>query len=82
MQRPGLVQIVTLKIHPLLRLRPGPLLLGPLIPASLPGGSHDPDSAIVEIYPTLNSTPANLLENVISPIPKTSAKAAVKTRGR
>ncbi|KAK9710002.1 hypothetical protein QE152_g26263 [Popillia japonica] len=46
----------------------------------LPGYSHDPDTATVEIDPTLDPTPGKLLENVISPIPKTNAKAVVKTR--
>ncbi|KAF5291114.1 hypothetical protein FQA39_LY14356 [Lamprigera yunnana] len=48
----------------------------------LPGCSHDPDTSSVEIKPTLDPTPGKLLDNVISPIPKTSAKAVVNTRGR
>ncbi|CAG9822249.1 unnamed protein product [Phaedon cochleariae] len=43
-----------------------------------PGCSHDPDTATVETDPT----PGKLLDNVISPVPGTSAKAVVKTRGR
>ncbi|KAI4468358.1 zinc finger fyve/phd-type [Holotrichia oblita] len=48
------------------------------ISSPLPGCSHDPANATVDINPS----PEKLLENVISPIPKTSAKAVVKTRGR
>ncbi|KAI4467021.1 hypothetical protein MML48_2g00012220 [Holotrichia oblita] len=48
------------------------------ISSPLPGCSHDPVTATVDI----DATPEKLLENVISPISKTSAKALVKTRGR
>lgn len=46
----------------------------------LAGCSHDPDTPTDD--PTLDPTPGKLLDTVISPIPKTSAKAVVKTRGR
>lgn len=45
--------------------------------SALPGCSRNSDPATIEIDPT----PGKLLD-VISPIPKTSAKAVVKTRGR
>ncbi|KAK9738147.1 hypothetical protein QE152_g10108 [Popillia japonica] len=82
-KKPGLVQIVWLTIHPLRRHHPGSLPLRQQTIAI----SHlcllvRTDTAVVEIDPTLDPTPGKLLENVISPIPKTSAKAVVKTQDR